>query len=209
MNLVTLVLRRLSTPHYVMLSIIAVSLAAFASERVKRALILNPSLVKRGEIYRLLTAGWIHGDAGHLVMNLFVMFIFSDAALKTFGPLWFMVFFATAVITAYVPTSIRFRNRPRYNSLGASGGVAAIMLSAIMVDPTLKLRVLFFPFPIPGVIFGVGYIAYSVWHSWGSKDGINHDAHFSGALYGALVTYLWAPQLVTRTLLVLRRTLGV
>jgi membrane associated rhomboid family serine protease len=208
MNLETL-LRRLPVSYMLMGSVVAVSLLAFASERIRDALLLQPVRVRRGEVHRLLTAGWIHGDAGHLLTNMFVLFLFADRALKLFGPLAFVIFYTSAVIVAYIPTSIRYRKNPRYSSLGASGAVAAVMLSAILVDPTIRLRFLFFPVPIPGVIFGALYLLYSIWHSHGSDDNINHDAHFSGAAYGILVTYLWAPQKVEHTLRVLRRMIGV
>jgi membrane associated rhomboid family serine protease len=87
--------------------------------------------------------------------------------------------------------------------------VAAVMLSAIMLEPTSTLRLPFFPLAIPGVVFGFAYVVYSVWHSWSSRDRINHDAHFSGALYGALVTWIWAPTKVALSIAVLRRYLGI
>ena len=101
------------------------------------------------------------------------------------------------MVVANLPTTYRFRDRPKYNSLGASGAVAAVMLSSILVDPTMKMRVLFFP--MPAIVFGVLYILYSVWHSRGSRDNINHDAHFTGALYGVLVTAIWAPGMVAKS----------
>ena len=206
MNL-ALITRRLNTAHLVMISVALVSLISFASERVKLALILNPFRVKRGEPHRLLTSGWIHADLAHLATNMFVLWIFADPVVRLFGKLMFVLFYASAVVVAFIPTTIRFRNKPRYNSLGASGAVAAVMLSAILLDPTIRLRLM--GFPVPGVVFGAGYIAYSVWHSRGSDDNINHDAHFSGALYGALVTFAWAPARVERAVRSLLRLIGL
>jgi membrane associated rhomboid family serine protease len=59
---------------------------------------------------------------------------------------------------------------------------------------------MFIPVPVPGYIFAIGYLAYSVWHSSRAGDGINHDAHFSGAIYGALLTYVFEPAHVERAL---------
>ncbi len=41
----------------------------------------------------------------------------------------------SAVIVARDPTMIRHRNGPKYNSLGASGAVAAVIFSAILLVP--------------------------------------------------------------------------
>jgi membrane associated rhomboid family serine protease len=59
---------------------------------------------------------------------------------------------------------------------------------------------MFLPIPVPGVVFAVAYLAYSVWSSYSARDGINHSAHFSGAAYGALLTYVFEPARVERTL---------
>ncbi len=196
--------------HYlIMASVALVSLLSLAIKKLKYALMLNPHRVSRGEVHRLLTAGWVHGDFWHLFINLFVFNVFAERALKTFGAPVFVVVYVSAVVVAFIPTAIRHRKQPKYNSLGASGAVAAIMLSAILVDPTLKLQLLLIPIPMPGIVFGVLYILYSAWQSRGSRDNINHDAHFSGAIYGALVTVVWAPQQVERTIRVLIRMLPI
>jgi membrane associated rhomboid family serine protease len=193
-------LQKLSVVHLLMASVVLVSLLGFAHERSKRALMLNPYLVTRGQVYRLLTAGWVHGDAGHLLFNLLAFYIFADRVLAALGQIWFVVLYVSAAVVAFVPTTVRYRRKPRYNSLGASGAVAAVMLSAILLDPTIKLRFLFFPVAVPGFVFAILYLAYSAWQSRGSGDGINHDAHFSGALYGIVMTYALLPGRVERSL---------
>ena len=202
-------LQRLTVTYGIIISVVVVSLLAFASKRLKRRLVLIPERVKRGEIYRLLTAGWVHGDAAHLLTNMFVLWLFADRVLKAFGAPLFVALYVSAVVVAYLPTTVRYHKHPRYTSLGASGAVAAVMLSAILLDPSMRLAFLFMPVPIPGVVFGLLYIAYSVWHSHGSDDNINHDAHFSGAAYGILATYVWAPAKVEHTLQVLRHWVGL
>jgi membrane associated rhomboid family serine protease len=193
----------------IMVSVAAVSVLAFVSETVKRALILNPYRVRRGEVHRLLTAGWVHADVTHLALNLLVLFMFADRVVAKLGPLGFAALYVSAVVVGFLPTTVRHWNRPAYNSLGASGAVAAIMFSAILLYPRMKLSLLFLPIPVPGVVFGVLYMAYSAWRSYEARDGINHDAHFSGALYGVLVTVVVAPSQVERTVLVMRQMVGL
>ena len=192
-----------SLPVHVLLiaSVVIVSLLGFASDSVKRALILNPSRVrKNGEVHRLLTAGWLHGDGSHLVFNMISLYFFAYETARALGTLRFLLLYFTAVVVAFIPTMLRYMNRSNYSSLGASGAVAAVMFSAILLYPKLRMTLMFLPIPVPGIVFALAYLAYSAWHSYTSGDDINHDAHFSGAIYGALLTYALEPARVTRTL---------
>jgi len=190
-------------------SVVAVSLIAFSSERVKRALILSPYQVRRGEVYRLFTGGWIHADMMHLAMNMFVLYMFANRVVAKFGPILFAGLYVSAVVVAHVPTTLRYWNRPGYGSLGASGAVAAVMFSAILLYPQMRIGLLFLPFAVPGFVFGALYMVYSVWQSYSASDNVNHDAHFTGALYGALVTWAIAPTQVEHTIGVIRHMLGI
>lgn len=202
-------IQKMTVTELIIASVVLVSLLGLVSAAVQRALVLIPYRVRLGQVYRLLTAGWVHADVMHLAMNMFVLYVFADRVRAKVGNELFVVFYVSAVVVAYLPTTFRYWNRPRYSSLGASGAVAAVMLSAILLYPRLKLRLLFLPFAVPGVIFGALYILYSVWHSYSSNDNINHDAHFAGAIYGAVVTFLYAPAQVEHTLHVLQKLVGL
>lgn len=189
-------------PHVLLIaSVVIVSLAAWASAALKRALVLHPYQVRHGgQIHRLLTAGWVHADATHLLFNLLTLYFFAEDVVRALGVARFLALYVSAVVVAFVPTTLRHMRDPRYASLGASGAVAAVMFSAVLLVPGLKLQLLFLPIPVPALVYALAYLAYSAWHSRGSRDGINHDAHFSGAIYGALLTYVFEPNRVERTL---------
>ena len=191
----------LTVPMMVIASVAIVSILAWIIKPLKYALIFNPYLVvERFQVHRLLTAGWLHADAGHLIFNMLTLYFFSDQVLRALGAGRYVLLYVSAVVIAHIPTLIRRRKNPKYNSLGASGAVAAIMFSAILLFPNIKLSLLFLPIPIPGMVYALGYLAYSVVQSFRGKDGINHDAHFAGAIYGSLLTYAFEPDRVTRTL---------
>ncbi|MDI3285808.1 rhomboid family intramembrane serine protease [Polyangium sp. 15x6] len=195
--------RLLASPVPVLLiaSVAIVSLLGWVSEPVRRALILVPYQVrKNGHIHRLLTAGWVHADFSHLAFNMFSLYFFTEQTIRVLGVTRYLVLYVTAVIVGFIPTTLRYMRKPNYSSLGASGAVAAVMFSAVLLVPKLKLQLMFLPIPVPGIVFAVAYLAYSAWHSYTAGDDINHDAHFSGAVYGALLTYLFEPTRVERTL---------
>lgn len=188
-------------PVLLMGSVVLVSLLGWLVKPLQRALLLNPSLVReRGHVHRLLTAGWVHADVSHLAFNMLALYFFAEPVLRVLGAAPFLALYVSAVVMASVPTTLRHMRNPKYNSLGASGAVAAVMFSAILLDPKLKLYVFPFPFPVPGALFAVAYLAYSAWRSHRARDGINHDAHFSGAIYGVIFTYGFEPARVERAI---------
>jgi membrane associated rhomboid family serine protease len=183
-------------------SVVVVSVIGWTSKGVRSAFVLWPYGVKRRkQFHRLLTAGWVHADAGHLFFNMLTLWFFAPSVMAVLGVPRFLILYVTAVVVAFIPTTLRFMNKENYSSLGASGATSAIVFSAIVSVPGIRVGLPFVPgLFLPGWLYGLGYLAYSAYHSWRSKDGINHDAHFSGAIFGALLTFVFEPARVQRTL---------
>jgi membrane associated rhomboid family serine protease len=182
----------------IILSVVAVSVAAFSNRALMDRLILVPVRVaKRREYQRLLTAGWVHGDAGHLIFNMLSLYFFADMVEHALGAMQFLLLYFSAVVVGFVPTVVRYKNQANYRSLGASGAVSAVIFSAIVMNPGLSMYLMFIPIPIPGWLFGIAYLAYSAYSARRGRDNINHDAHFTGAVYGVAATLVLAPALVT------------
>lgn len=182
-------------------SVTIVTVLGWVLKPLQAALILDPYRVRHGgHVHRLLTAGWVHGSPTHLLFNMISLFFFADPVLKALGPATFLALYISAVVLGFVPTTLRHMNNPKYRSLGASGAIAAVMFSAILFNPKMKLYVMLIPIPVPAALFAVGYLIYNVWQSRRVSDGVNHDAHFAGAIYGVLFTYVFEPAKVTHAL---------
>lgn len=166
-----------------------------------RKLMLNPYDTIRGrQYYRLLTSGFVHNNTTHLFLNLFTLYFMGKGVETIFamnfgtaGPVLYVVLFVTAVIVANIPTTMKYKDSPHYNSLGASGAVSALVLAFILNDPQQELELYFF-IPIPGYLLGVLFIVYSVVMSKRNVDNINHDAHLFGALYGMIFMLALRPE---------------
>lgn len=185
----------------IIVSVVVLSVAAWAYKPLKNAMVLVPYRVKHDyQVHRLLTAGWVHGDISHLLFNMLALYLFAGQVEADLGPVRFLVLYVVAVVVAFIPTTLRFMNKPQYASLGASGAVAAVMFSAIALHPTTKIALLFLPIPVPGWIFAIVYLAYSMYQSRRGADHVNHDAHFFGAAVGAGLTYLFEPARVEHAL---------
>lgn len=170
---------------------VAVSLAALNNAKLLDTLILNPYRTFRGErVYSLLTSGLIHADMGHLFFNMFTLYFFGTFIEHMYGQLTesstilYLGLFVLGIIVSDLPTLFRHRNDKNYYSLGASGGVSAVVFASILANPSNTIYVYFIP--IPGFVYALLYVGYSFYMSRQGPPGINHDAHLSGALFGIL-----------------------
>jgi membrane associated rhomboid family serine protease len=65
----------------------------------------------------------------------------------------------------------------------------AVVFTTIFFDPWNKLW-FFGIVPVPGIVFGIIYLAYSVYMGKKNSDNIGHDAHFTGAIFGFIYPIL-------------------
>lgn len=178
-----------------------VSVMAFSNRQLFAKLQFNPYQVyHRKEYYRLISHGFVHADWMHLLVNMIVLYSFGNAVESYFGQLeaeglmnhsgiWFIFMYLAAIIFSSVTTLKKYKDDIYYNSVGASGGVSAILFCSIFFNPWAKLG-LYFVIPVPAIIFGVGYLIYSQYMSRRNVDNVNHDAHFVGAVFGFLFPML-------------------
>ena len=180
---------------------VLVSWRAFGDRRLLERLILWPPAVERGRQYdRLLTYGFVHADWMHLLFNMLALWSFGTAVEQVFtqwlGPLGYVLFYLSAIVVAILPTWLRHRRDASYRSLGASGGVAAVLFASILFDPWATLILFPIPVPIPAFVFALLYVAYSIWMDRRGGDNVNHSAHLWGAAYGVLFTLVLEPRIL-------------
>lgn len=186
---------------YIIIAVtVAVSLACFSNGQLFDKLSLKPyRVVHAREWYRVISHGFVHADWVHLFVNMFTFWSFGqyiESAFQYlgFGQWSFLVLYFGAMIVASVSDLIRFRNAAWYTSIGASGAVSAVLFTAILLNPWDKI-LLFAVIPIPGILFGVLYLAYCQYMARQGGDNINHNAHFYGAVFGLVFPILLEPQL--------------
>lgn len=188
---------------YIIIGItVVVSYLCFNNQELFHKLALIPyRTVKNNEWYRLVTHGFVHADMTHLLVNMFTFWSFGTYIESIFGYMGFgtwgyLGLYFGGMIFASIYDVIKHHNNPYYVSIGASGAVSAILFSSILFDPWSKI-LLFAIIPIPGIIFGVLYLAYCQYMAKRTGDNINHNAHFYGAVYGLLYPALLNPSLIT------------
>jgi len=154
------------------------------------------SVSRRYKIYTLITSGLIHADWMHLIFNMMTFFFFAFQLEAMIGSWQFGVVYFTGLILSDIPSVIKHKNDMWYNSLGASGAISAVLFSYILLQPFSSMIIFPLPIPIWAIIFGPLYLLYCVYASRQSRDNINHDAHFFGALTGLIVTVLIVPGVI-------------
>jgi len=171
-----------------------VSFLAFNNHDVMDRLIFYPPAVsQQKQWWRFVTCGLIHADFGHLILNMYALYIFGAQVEKAFvgifgqyGNFVYLLMYISALVVCLLPTYSKHRNDYNYRSLGASGAVSAVVFCFILLFPLQKLGLIFFPVMIPGFIFGSLYLVVSSILERRSRDNINHSAHIWGALYGVV-----------------------
>jgi membrane associated rhomboid family serine protease len=193
------------TISYIIIAITLLSsFYAWKNHNIFHNWIFNPYQVSTNkQYYRFITSGFIHSSYTHLFFNMFTFYFFSRAIETTFnqlygslGIVYFLILYLVGIIVSDIPTFLRHRNNPGYNSLGASGGVSSIVFSYILFFPTQNLY-LFALIPIPGFILGLLFVIYSYYKGNSTGDKINHDAHLYGALFGLVFTIIIEPNIIS------------
>jgi membrane associated rhomboid family serine protease len=179
---------------YIIIAVtVVVSFYAFSSQQAMRSLIMNPyQIANRKQYYRFLTSGFIHKDHMHLLFNMISLYFFGRAVEYVFmgifgttGSIYFIALYLLAILVSDLPTYFKHKKNENYNSLGASGGVAAIVFAFIIFRPLDNIYI-YFALPVPGFILGALYIIFSWYQGRKANDNINHEAHLYGALFGLL-----------------------
>ena len=177
------------------------SFIAFSKESLKEDLLFWPYKIKReGQLYRFVTHGALHADAMHLIFNMVSFYSFGIALenylfLALFGEMsraMLAVMYVSAIVVAVIPDYFRYQDKSFYRSLGASGAVSAVVFSAITIQPKMPIQFFFIPYPIPGYLFGLGFLLLSAALAKKGTGNIGHNAHFWGSIYGVLFTYVAA-----------------
>ena len=180
----------------------AVSLGTMNNRDLFTKLLYSPYQVyHRKEYYRLFTHALLHAGWLHLFVNMYVLYIFGVKAEDSFSYYrfangWYLytLLYLGGVFFATLPALRKHKDNFMYSSVGASGAVSAVLFACIAFDPTMPIIFIFLPIPIPAVLFGILYLAYEAYMDKRSVDYVAHDAHYYGALFGALYTFLSIPE---------------
>ena len=151
--------------------------------------------IQDGEKIRMISSGFLHADQIHLIFNMLTLYFFAGHVIHYVGKINFVLIYFGSLLIGNFVTLFFHKREPYYSAIGASGAVMGILYSAILLDPSIQLA-FFGIIPIPGFIFAIGYLLYSIYGMKNSVGNIGHSAHLGGAVGGYVLTILLYPNVL-------------
>lgn len=148
----------------------------------------------RGEKVRMFSSAFLHVDYMHLILNMYVLYIFAPQIILNLGVVKFLILYFGSLVAGSILTLSYHKKELYYTAVGASGAVAGIIYAAILLNPDMKLFMFPLPIPIPGYIFGIGYLIYSIYGMKNKVGNIGHAAHLGGSVGGYALMLLVYPE---------------
>jgi len=150
--------------------------------------------VIRGEKVRMLSSAFLHVDYLHLILNMYVLYIFAPVIILNLGVIKFLILYFGSLLAGSILTLSYHKKELYYTAVGASGAVAGIIYAGILLNPDMKLIMFPLPIPIPGYVFGIGYLIYSIYGMKNKVGNIGHAAHLGGSIGGYALMLLVYPE---------------
>lgn len=161
----------------------------------EKGMMMPYRVVRENTWYELISSGFIHAGIGHLFLNMFVLFFFGQVLERSIGQEHFIALYLSALVVSSLPSIYQHKDNPEFATVGASGAVESVLFGFILLFPLDPIYIMFIPFGIPAIIFGVLFLVYSVFAS--KREGkINHEAHIAGAVWGFLYLIIFVPNTV-------------
>lgn len=136
------------------------------------------------EYVRLISSGFLHIGWVHLIMNMVTLYLFGNMLELYMGGIPFLIVYLAGLVGGNLLALLIHRQHGDYSAVGASGAVCGIIFASIALFPGMSIRMFFLPISIPGWLFGLAYILYSIYGIRSKADNIGHEAHLGGALVG-------------------------
>ena len=139
----------------------------------------------------MVTAGFLHADPIHLLVNMLGIFIFGRVVERKLGPIKTgLIYFGALIISSLFSSLINlFILKNNVPGIGASGALMGLVAAAILLDPFYITYELIIPLPV----MVVGWIAiYADLTGIINRvqDNIGHFAHLGGFISIALLMFL-------------------
>ena len=162
----------------IIINIIIYLLSILLGEDFFYTFALNKSFIKQGEIYRLVTCGFLHVDIVHLICNMYSLSIIGSQIENFIGKKKYIIVYFISMITGSLLSSILTNTW----SVGASGAIFGLIGSLIYFGYHYRLYlgsvITTQIIPLLLINLGIGFII----------PNIDVSAHIGGLVGGILST---------------------
>jgi membrane associated rhomboid family serine protease len=147
-------------------------------------------VVRHGMVWELITYSVLHEGFWHLFGNMFGLWMFGAAIEQAWGTRRFVELYSIGVIGASVTTvALSYAHvlgRPDVATIGASGGVFAILIAFGVLFAESEIMMIPFPFLIKGKYFIGILIVITLAFAMAEGGNVAYVAHLGGLLFGYL-----------------------
>lgn len=169
-------------------------------------------------IYQLLTYMFMHGGWEHIILNMFMLWMFGAVMERVWGPKRFIVYYLFCGVGAglmqeiaqfvqfYIISSdagfglsqlmqVAAANDgalSQWTTVGASGAIYALLLAFGMMFPDEKMFIIPIPIPIKAKWMVLGSIVVELFSALASPGSqVAHLAHLGGMIFGFFLIRYW------------------
>ncbi len=147
------------------------------------------------QVFALFSFMFLHGGFLHILGNMWFLHIFGDNVEDRMGHGRFLLFYllcgVAATIAQLFATSYADLNIP---NLGASGAIAGVLASYLVLFPRQRVRVVLIAWviPLPALLVIGGWFLLQVLYQMNyTSDGVAYMAHIGGFIAGLLLTFVF------------------
>ena len=168
-------------------------------------------------IWQFFTYMFMHGGFTHILMNMFMLWMFGMVVENVWGPKKFLFYYIVCGVGAglcqelaqygtYLVEGLAHFESVRIgttvlpmnvylnmmNTVGASGAIYGVLLAFGMLFPEERMFIIPIPIPIKAKWIVMGSIVVELFSAIGtSNDGVAHLAHLGGMLFGFILIRYW------------------
>ena len=136
-------------------------------------------------IWQPFTYMFFHGGIWHVLINMFVLWMFGNELERLWGKKFFLNYYFTTGVGAGLITMI-FGFNSMTPVVGASGAVYGVLLAYGVIYPNRQVY-LYGLIPIKSIWFVIGVGAIAFLSSFNEMSQISHLTHLSGMIIGYLL----------------------
>ena len=147
-------------------------------------------VVQHGYLWQIITYSFLHEGFWHLFGNMFMLWMFGASFENAWGTRRFFELYFIGVIGAAVTTVAlsyaHILGNPLVPTVGASGGVFAVLIAFGILFAENEIMMIPFPFMIKAKYFVGILIVFTLAMAMSGGGGVAYVAHLGGLLFGWL-----------------------
>jgi len=183
---------------------VLVSIAGFTNQKLLEKNVFSiQAIIKKKEIYRLITSQLFHVSWVHLIFNMISFYSFSVSVENTFGITLAAAIYILSALGGDMVALLVKRKNLKYSAVGASGAVCGIIFASIFLLPGGSIIIFPLPIPLPSWVYAVLFMIISLYGIGRGATQIGHEAHIGGALTGMALAVAYSPSIVYQNSLLL------